>query len=76
MTKIEPKLYIGGEWVRDGDAGSFTTLNPADGTVLADVPSASAAQVDAAVDAARAALENPEWRDMLPSARSIDASSM
>ncbi|HWL45240.1 MAG TPA: aldehyde dehydrogenase family protein [Ilumatobacter sp.] len=69
MTKIEPKMYIGGEWLREGGAGSFTTINPADGTVLADVPSASVEQVDAAVDAARAALDDPEWRDMLPAAR-------
>ena len=42
------------------------TLNPADESVIASVSVAGEAEVDAAVAAARRALENPEWRDMKP----------
>jgi aldehyde dehydrogenase (NAD+) len=51
--------YIGGKWTAVGGAG-FETKNPATGDVLATVATASAADVDAAVKAARAAL--PGWQ--------------
>jgi aldehyde dehydrogenase (NAD+) len=51
--------YIDGAWTVVG-AESFETKNPATGEVLATVASASAADVDAAVAAARAAL--PGWQ--------------
>ena len=51
--------YIDGAWTAVG-AESFETKNPATGEVLATVATASAADVDAAVAAARAAL--PGWQ--------------
>jgi aldehyde dehydrogenase (NAD+) len=51
--------YIDGKWTAVG-ADSFETKNPATGEVLATVTAASAADVDAAVAAARAAL--PGWQ--------------
>ena len=51
--------YIDGKWTAVG-ADSFETKNPATGEVLATVTAASAADVDAAVKAARAAL--PGWQ--------------
>ncbi len=51
--------YIGGKWTAVG-AETFETKNPATGDVLATVATASAADVDAAVAAARAAL--PGWQ--------------
>ncbi len=51
--------YIDGAWTAVG-AESFETKNPATGEVLATVATASAADVDAAVAAARAAL--PAWQ--------------
>ena len=51
--------YIDGKWTAVG-AESFETKNPATGEVLAKVATASAADVDAAVKAARAAL--PAWQ--------------
>jgi aldehyde dehydrogenase (NAD+) len=51
--------YIGGKWTAVGAAG-FETKNPATGDVLATVATASAADVDDAVAAARAAL--PGWQ--------------
>jgi len=50
-------LFIDGAWTAPGE--TFATRNPADGTALADVTQASAADVDRAVAAARAA--QPGW---------------
>ncbi|MBO9308563.1 MAG: aldehyde dehydrogenase family protein [Chloroflexi bacterium] len=51
-------MYIGGEWVRG--AQTFESINPANGKPLTRIAQAMAADVDAAVRAARAAL--PAWR--------------
>src|SRR6187399_3277711 len=51
--------YIGGALVAPSDGKLFDVHNPADGSVLAKVAQGSAADVDAAVAAARAAL--PAW---------------
>jgi aldehyde dehydrogenase (NAD+) len=51
--------YIDGKWTAVG-AESFETKNPATGELLAQVATASAADVDAAVKAARTAL--PGWQ--------------
>jgi len=60
------RLYIGGEWIAADD--TFPSLNPANGTVLAEVPFADEAAVDAAVTAAREAFEG--WRRLTPLERS------
>jgi malonate-semialdehyde dehydrogenase (acetylating) / methylmalonate-semialdehyde dehydrogenase len=53
--------YIGGAWTpAAADAEALDVTNPATGEVLARVPLSAAADLDAAVRAARAAL--PEWR--------------
>jgi malonate-semialdehyde dehydrogenase (acetylating)/methylmalonate-semialdehyde dehydrogenase len=55
--------YIAGAWTPAGAAtGALDVTNPATGDVLARVPLSGAADVDAAVQAARAAL--PAWRDV------------
>ncbi len=51
------KLFIGGEWI--ATKAQFDSLNPATGKKLGTVADASAADVDAAVKAARAA--QPGW---------------
>ena len=48
-------LFIGGEFVDPADGASFKTINPATGERLSDVAQAGAADVDAAVRAARRA---------------------
>jgi aldehyde dehydrogenase (NAD+)/betaine-aldehyde dehydrogenase len=62
-------LYVGGEWLTSGSGGEFKTTDPATGEVLGVVPEAGRAEVDTAVEAARAALDDPAWRDMPPSDR-------
>lgn len=59
------KLYINGEWV-EATGGAFETHNPATEELIAEVGKASTADLDAAVEAARGAFENPKWREMLP----------
>ncbi|MGZ4836886.1 MAG: aldehyde dehydrogenase family protein, partial [Terriglobales bacterium] len=65
------KLLIGGEW-RDAVGGkTFETINPATGEVLTTVAEASAADVGAAVQAARKAFDDASapWRKMTASER-------
>src|SRR6478672_2651131 len=51
----ELPLFIGGRWVQPESGEHFDSLNPATGKVLARIAQAGAAEVDAAVAAARAA---------------------
>jgi aldehyde dehydrogenase (NAD+) len=50
-------LFIDGEFVESTDGGAFKSVNPASEEVLAEVAEAGAADVDAAVRAARTAYE-------------------
>jgi malonate-semialdehyde dehydrogenase (acetylating)/methylmalonate-semialdehyde dehydrogenase len=52
--------YVGGRWTPATSSEELPVTNPATGDVLARVPLSSAADLDAAVAAARAAL--PAWR--------------
>ena len=52
-------IYINGEWVASTGTGVIDVENPATGKIIARVPEASAADVDAAVAAARGAF--PDW---------------
>ncbi|GAA4242617.1 aldehyde dehydrogenase DhaS [Actinomadura meridiana] len=66
---MNTRLYINGEWAAAADGAEFTTSDPATGTLLASCAEAGPSDVDAAVDAARAALHDPAWAAMAPSAR-------
>ena len=59
--------YVGGSWTPAASTDQLDVTNPATGEVLALVPLSSAADLDAAVQAARAAL--PAWRDVSVIAR-------
>jgi malonate-semialdehyde dehydrogenase (acetylating) / methylmalonate-semialdehyde dehydrogenase len=52
--------YVGGRWTPSSSSEALDVTNPATGGVLARVPLSSAADLDAAVKAAREAL--PAWR--------------
>jgi malonate-semialdehyde dehydrogenase (acetylating) / methylmalonate-semialdehyde dehydrogenase len=71
MTATSTRLldnYIAGEWTPAGAAtGELDVTNPATGDTLARVPLSGAADLDAAVAAARAAL--PQWRAVSTIAR-------
>ena len=53
---VPTRLLIGGEWCEAASGKRFATLNPATEEVLAEIAEAGAADVDAAVAAARKAL--------------------
>ncbi len=59
------RLCIDGQWTEAG-GGALPTLDPATGRVLEEVGTASQADVDAAVAAARRALTAPAWAGLLP----------
>jgi acyl-CoA reductase-like NAD-dependent aldehyde dehydrogenase len=58
----QTKLFIGGKFVAAADGQTFPTLNPHDGSVLAEVAEGKAADIDRAVAAAAAAF--PKWSGM------------
>ena len=53
------ELYIGGQWVEPLGEGTIEVVNPSNEQMIGSVPVGSAADVDAAVAAARAAF--PSW---------------
>jgi aldehyde dehydrogenase (NAD+) len=59
--------FINGEWLQPSAGEYFDTADPSTGEKLASVAQGSAADVDAAVKAARAAL--PKWQALSPHAR-------
>ncbi len=66
VTVQQHKNFIGGEWV-ESDGGTMEVLNPSTGEVIAEVQRSTEADVDRAVDAAKAAL--PEWLEKTPKDR-------
>jgi aldehyde dehydrogenase (NAD+) len=56
--------HIGGQRVAPSDGAYFTSTNPATGDVLYEAARGTAADVARAVDAARAAFDDPRWRDL------------
>jgi betaine-aldehyde dehydrogenase len=65
MEATKPfKMFINGEFI-DAESGKTRDIvNPATGKVIAQVPEASAKDVDKAARAARAAFDRGEWRKM------------
>jgi phenylacetaldehyde dehydrogenase len=64
------KLLIDGKWVPAASGKSFEVKNPATGATMAYAAEGDKADVDAAVRAARRALEGGAWPAMTPSERS------
>ncbi len=62
-------LVIDGQERGASDGGTFATLDPATEQVLAEIPQATAADVDAAVQAARRAHDDGRWRGLDPGKR-------
>jgi 1-pyrroline dehydrogenase len=66
-TVTANKIFVGGKWTDAAEGGTMDVINPATGETIAEVPACTAADVDAAVEAAGAAL--PEWLDSTPAER-------
>jgi acyl-CoA reductase-like NAD-dependent aldehyde dehydrogenase len=65
----EGRAFIGGRLVPALDGAVFDDVSPIDGKVIAQVARGRAADIDAAVKAARASFESGPWRRMEPRAR-------
>ena len=64
MTALITKLFIDGKETDAADGATFTVLEPALGTPLAELAQAGPEDVHLAVAAARAAFTSPEWSRM------------
>lgn len=64
---LQDRLFIGGDFIDAADGTTFETLNPHDGSVLANVAEAGVEDVDRAVAAADAAFS--AWAGLQASAR-------
>lgn len=62
-------MLIDGRRVGAADGGKFASVNPATGRAWAEIPEATAADVDAAVAAAQRAFTAGPWASMSPTAR-------
>ncbi|HEX6704425.1 MAG TPA: aldehyde dehydrogenase family protein [Albitalea sp.] len=58
---VTGQLFVAGEWRRAADGATLPLENPSDGSTLAHIARGRAADIDAAVDAARHALDHGEW---------------
>jgi acyl-CoA reductase-like NAD-dependent aldehyde dehydrogenase len=65
--QIENRLFIGGEFVDAAQGGRIPVTNPHDNSILTEVAEATAADIDRAVAAARAAF--PAWKKVAASDR-------
>src|SRR3954470_3642579 len=57
---FEPRMLIDGKLV-DGEAGTFTNINPANEDILGEVADASKADMHRAIDAARRSFDETGW---------------
>ncbi len=62
------RLLIDGQWVPSASGRTFSSINPSNGRVLADLAEADREDADRAVAAARRALDGP-WKKMTPAQR-------
>ncbi|MGC4029288.1 MAG: aldehyde dehydrogenase [Steroidobacteraceae bacterium] len=65
---IENRIYVGGQW-RTGRGRPLTDVNSANGEVITEFNTASPEDVSDAVEAGKAAMAAPQWRDMKPHLR-------
>ncbi len=70
MTNLKRyQMYINGEWTDAQDGATFTSTNPATGQSWAEVPEATEADVNRAVEAAHRAFKEGPWSTLTPTAR-------
>ena len=65
------RMFIGGQWVTAAEGGTFQTVDPGDGSVLATVAEGRATDIDRAVNAARTAFRSSGWASMTVQERSV-----
>ena len=68
-TTAPSRLWIGNEWQDATSGRTFSVVNPATEEAFVDVQEGGSEDVARAVQAARAAFDNPKWRGMNPHKR-------
>ena len=70
MTALQRyQMFIDGKWVDASDGRTFTSMNPSTGDDWSEIPEATAADVNRAVEAAHRAFTQGEWATALPTTR-------
>lgn len=69
MTQSRDRFFIGNAWVEPASSRTFTLVNASTEEVIATVPEAVEADIDAAVAAARKALVEGPWAGATPAER-------
>ncbi len=64
------RFYVGGEWVKPAKPEFFDVVSPSSEEVVGQVPNATPADIDRAVEAARVAFDDGPWPRMSPEERS------
>ncbi|MBI4415672.1 MAG: aldehyde dehydrogenase, partial [Euryarchaeota archaeon] len=69
MELAQRKLFVGGKWIEPSTGQYVHDLDPATNQPIAEVAYGGVEDAKAAVESARAAFDNPEWRGIDPSKR-------
>lgn len=71
MTDLQSRdqVYIGGQWASASGMGVIEVISPNSGELAATAPEVTSADVDAAVEAARNAMDEGPWPRMDPAER-------
>ena len=65
-TQIETRLFIDGDYVDAIAGGRFSTINPANGEVVAEMSEGMPEDIDRAVASAKAAFKSGCWFRLAP----------
>ncbi|HEY4277290.1 MAG TPA: aldehyde dehydrogenase family protein [Conexibacter sp.] len=71
VPRVPTQLFIGGEWRDAADGGTLAVVAPATEEALPSIAAASAADVDAAVAAARAQVDGGAWSQLTGADRGL-----
>ncbi len=66
QIRPEGRAFVNGQYVAAKSGKTFAKTTPIDGRVIAEVADCDAADIDAAVWAARESFEDGRWRDKAP----------
>lgn len=70
MHLLLNKAFVNGEWVAAKSQQKFDVLNPANGSIVGQVPDLDASDVGEAIDAAHTAFYSAEWSALTAKERS------
>lgn len=63
------QMFVNGEWIDSSDEKKIQVLNPATGSSIAEVPSATIEDVDLAAEAAKESFQGGDWSKASPGER-------